>query len=152
MRLAEALMLRSDLQKRFISLRNRVGQNAVVQDGERSHESPQALMEQAEKVLEKLEELVYGINRANARHALPDGRSLTQAVARRDTLRQRHGLLSHAIESAQKAPSRYGMAEIRWVATVNVAELQKKADELSQEIRELNAVIQECNWRVDLEQ
>ena len=40
MKLAEALLLRGDMQKKLASLRERIGQNAVVQEGEQPHEDP----------------------------------------------------------------------------------------------------------------
>ncbi len=40
MKLAEALLLRSDLQKKLASLRERIVANAVVQEGDKPHEAP----------------------------------------------------------------------------------------------------------------
>jgi hypothetical protein len=42
------------------------------------------------------------------------------------------------------------MKEIKWVATVSVANLQKQSDDLSKKIRALNVVIQETNWAVEI--
>jgi hypothetical protein len=42
------------------------------------------------------------------------------------------------------------MKEIKWVATVGVAGLQKQSDDLSRKLRELNAQIQETNWQVEI--
>jgi hypothetical protein len=49
-----------------------------------------------------------------------------------------------------KPPDRYGVKEIRWVATIEVASLQKQVDDLAKQIRELNAAIQEAGWQVEL--
>jgi hypothetical protein len=46
MKLAGALLLRGDMQKKLASLRERVAQNAVVQDGETPHEDPNQLLEE----------------------------------------------------------------------------------------------------------
>ena len=152
MKLAEALMLRADIQKKFASLRQRIGQNAVVQEGDEPHEDPAALMNEAFAVLKELETLVTRINRANLSSKLPDGRTLTQAIAQRDTLVSQHSLLQHAIASTQKEPDRYSMSEIKWKATFNVASLQKQSDDLAKKIRELNAAIQQSNWNSELEE
>ncbi len=40
MKLAEALIIRADLQKKFASLRERVGVNCKVQEGETPSENP----------------------------------------------------------------------------------------------------------------
>lgn len=152
MKLAEALMLRSDIQKKLASLRERIGQNAVVQDGDQPHEDPAKLLDEAVSVLGELESLVIRINRANEEHKLPDGRTIARAIARRATLTARHSLLTHAIASSKKEPDRYSMSEIKWVATLKVDRLQKQSEDLAVQIRELNAAIQETNWKIDLEE
>ena len=150
MKLAEALLLRSDLQKKLESLRQRISQYAVVQQGDKPHEDPNKLLKGSAGVLDQIEDVVARINRANLANKLKDGRSLTEALAHRDTLIQRHSLLSAAITGSTKPPERYGLAEIKWVATVDVAKLQKQADDVSKMLRELNALIQEANWRIEL--
>ena len=152
MKIAEALLLRADMQKKLASLRERIGQNAVVQQGDAPHEDPSKLIEEAFSVLKELEALVFGINRANLKNTLPDGRSLTQAIAHRDTLAARHSLIQHAIAHTQKEPDRYSMTEIKWVATLKVANLQKQTEDLAKKIRELNAAVQEANWKAELEE
>lgn len=151
MKIAEALLLRADLQKKLASLRERIGKNAVVQDGDEPHEDPAKMIEEAFSALKELESLVFRINLANARNSLPDGRSLSEAIARRDTLAAQHSLLQHAIANSQREPDRYSMAEIKWVATLKVAGLQKQSEDLAKKIRELNAAIQEANWKAELE-
>ena len=150
MKLAEALLLRADMQKKLASLRERIGQNAVVQDGDTPHEDPNKLLKEAVEVLQELEELVFKINEANLQNSLPDGRSLTQAIARRETLAAQHSLLTHAIAGTRKEPDRYSMTEIKWVATLKVASLQKQLEDLAKQLRELNAAIQEANWKAEL--
>lgn len=150
MKLAEALMLRADLQKKVASLKERVVANAVVQQGDKPHESPLDLISAATGVLDELELLVTRINAANLATRLDDGVTMTQAIARRDTLMQRHALLIAAIGGTRREPARYGMSEIKWVATLEVAKLQKQADDLSKSIRELNARIQAANWATEL--
>lgn len=151
MKLAEALLLRADLQKKIASLQSRISQYASVQQGDKPHEDPAKLMKEATGVIEEFEKLVILINTANLEHKLKDGRSLTFALARRDTLIRRHSLLQSAIGGSSKQPDRYGVKEIKWVAVMNVAGLQKQADDLSKKIRELNADIQEANWRIEIE-
>lgn len=152
MKIAEALLLRADMQKKLASLRERIGQNAVVQEGDEPHEDPSKLIETAFSVLKELESLVFRINRGNLQNTLPDGRSLTEAIARRDTLAAQHSILQHAIASTQKEPDRYSMTEIKWVAMLQVRNLQQQSEDLAQKIRELNAAIQETNWQAELEE
>ena len=150
MKLAEALLLRGDLQKKLASLRERVSQYATVQQGETPPEDPNELLRQANGVLAELEQLVFRINVTNLRHPLKDGRSLTQVLARRDALVQQHALLTAAIGGSTKKPDRYGLSEIKWVAVMDVAALQKQADDVAKLLRETNALIQEANWNAEL--
>jgi hypothetical protein len=150
MKLAEALLLRSDLQKKVASLRERVVANAVVQEGDEPHEAPDQLMKEAFGVLAELETLVSNVNKTNLATQLPDGRTLTQAIARRDTLAQEHALLIAAIAGCRKEPGRFGVREIKWVAILEVSKLQKQADDLAKTLRELNGLIQQANWEADL--
>jgi hypothetical protein len=150
MKLAEALLLRADLLKKSASLRERIVANAVVQEGEEPHESPGALLKEAFDVVEQLEGLMMRIHRANLETTLADGRTLTQVLARRDAVAQQHGLLIAAIAGCRKEPERYSVREIKWVATLKVPKLQKQADDLAKQLRELNARIQEANWQAEL--
>jgi len=151
MKLAEALLVRADMKKKLASLRERVASNAVVQQGEKPHEDPMALMKIANGVLDELETLALRIDVANMSTKLADGRSLAKLIAQRDKLAQQHSMIQVAIAGTRKEPDRYSMKEIKWTATVNVAGLQKQSDDLSKKLRELNVQIQEANWRVEME-
>jgi hypothetical protein len=152
MKLAEALLLRSDIQKKLASLQARAQRYAVVQEGERPPEEPQAILRQIDFVAEELQRLVFAINRANLRHKVASGETLTEALAKRDSLVQRHRILQSVVDVCAKPPDRYGVKEIRWVTTVDVADLQQKVDDLAKQIRERNAAIQEAGWLVELKQ
>ena len=41
-------------------------------------------------------------------------------------------------------------SEVKYVSTINVAEIQKRADELAKKYRDLDARIQELNWQTEL--
>jgi hypothetical protein len=150
MKLAEALLLRADMQKKIASLRERIVANAVVQEGETPSEDPNVLLLEAMGALADFELLVASINKTNLGALLPDGRSLTEAIAARDALVQRHALIQAAAAGTRKEPDRYSVSEIKWKATLDVKKLMKQADDLAKSIRELNGAIQETNWRTEL--
>ena len=150
MKLAEALLLRADLQKKLASLRSRIINNSVVQEGNDPHEDPSALTKEAFIALDELQRLVLAINDANHSQSLADGRSLATAIAERTTLTARHALLQQAIDGSHKEPDRYSMSEIKWVATVDVAGLQQQSEKIAKDIRQLNVAIQERNWQVTI--
>lgn len=150
MKLAEALAVRADLQKRLEQMRGRLVASAVVQEGERPPEDPQDLLQEAERMLAELEGYVERINRTNLGATLEDGTTLTAALARRDVLGLRYGLLRTLVDAASERMPRYGRAEIRVLPTVEVAPLRRRMDETARERRELDTAIQAANWTTEL--
>ncbi len=150
MKLAEALMLRTEMQTKLASLRTRIAKNAIVQDGDVPHEDPKELLRAAAGLVFDREALVARITATNHAAQLPDGRTINALLARREALTAQHGLLRVAIDGSQKEPDRYSMAEIKWKATVDVSGLQKQSDDLAAKIREVNTLIQQANWQIDL--
>lgn len=150
MKLAEALLLRADIQKKLASLQSRAQKYAFVQEGEKPAEDPNDILQQIDALTGEFQQLVLGINRTNLHHQIKTGESITEALAKRDPLALRHSILESIIEVCRARPERYGMKEIRWVTTINVATIQKQVDELAKHIRELNAAIQEAGWQIEL--
>ena len=58
--------------------------------------------------------------------------------------------LKSAVEATHKEADRYSMREIKWVPQIDVAATQKQMEDFSRRIRELNVLIQETNWRVEI--
>lgn len=149
MKLAEALTLRSDLQKRAAQLQNRLNNNAKVQEGEIPAEDPQGLLAELDQVMEELEDLITRVNLTNSRE-LADGGSLTALLSRRDCLSRRLEILRGFLSCASSLVSRSTRGEIKVHSTVCVPDLQKEVDRLSKELRELDTRIQGLNWTTDL--
>jgi hypothetical protein len=149
MKLAEALVLRADAQKRLEQLKQRLLRNAKVQEGDEPAEEPARLLEEFEEVAAQLTGLIQRINRTNAASELA-GSSLTDALAVRDVLRLRQALYRELAEAASVTQSRVTKSEVKFRSTVSVAAIQVRADVLAKEHRELDARIQEANWRIDL--
>ena len=150
MKLAEALARRADLQKRIEQMRGRLQQSALVQEGENPPEDPEELLGESEGMLAELEDLVGRINRTNLEATLADGRTLTAALAERDALALRYGLLSGLVRMASERVPRYGRNEIRVLSTVNVAEKRRQMDQLALRRRDLDTRLQQANWTTDL--
>lgn len=159
MRLAEALMERSDLQRRVESLRSRLQATARYQEGEDPAEDAAALLAEAVEAVDLLAALVTRINLTNTAARLDDGTPLTSALARRDALRTRHGILTAAADAASGrtgggmaagyAP-RQMRSELRQIAALPIREVRERADDAARELRELDARIQRANWEVEL--
>jgi oligoendopeptidase F len=155
MKIAEALTERKALQEKVARLRARLTANARVQEGDEPAERPAALLAEVADAAAALETLIVRINRTNLTATLADEPRLTlmEAVARRDMLKLRFAALSELIAAAAPAPGRFfavTRSEIKFRATVDVAELQQQLDALAREIRELDARLQAANWAVDL--
>ena len=150
MKLAEALATRADLQRRIEGMRARLRQSALVQEGEEPPEDPNELLSETEGMVSELERLVGGINRTNLSARLADGATITEALARRDALALRHGMLDALVRAASDRVPRYGRTEIRILPTVEVGPLRRRMDELAKERRELDTAIQAINWTTDL--
>jgi hypothetical protein len=150
MKLAEALVERKAAQQKLAELNERLQRVAVVQEGERPAEEPAALLAELDAVAGRLEGLMVAINRTNIQAALADGRTLTAAIAHRDVLRMRQGVLDALLRSVGSPQYRARGAEIKFVATVGVPDLQRQRDGLAKEYRELDTAIQAANWAVEL--
>ena len=66
MKIAEALALRADLQKRLEQLKQRLVKNARIQEGDAPEEDPAELQAELEKSARELTVLIQRINRTNA--------------------------------------------------------------------------------------
>lgn len=150
MRLAEALILRADLKQRIGSLIKRLGENVLVQEGSRPAEEPALLLQALRNTLAEQEELVRRINLTNASATLDNGMTITAAIARRDHLTQLHSALRNTATAAVPKQAAYTKSELRVRATVDVQELQSEADSAAKAAREIDALIQEYNWRAEL--
>lgn len=150
MKLGEALTERADLIRRLTALESRIASNVLVQEGEEPSEDPQALLDEAERVADQLEELIVSINRTNAETTLEDGRTVTAALAERDVLGTRVRTLQRAISSATQGVHRYSLTEIKYERKVDITDLQSKHDDLAKRRRELDTEIQAHNWTTDL--
>ena len=150
MKLAEALLIRSDMQKKLAQLKGRIRSNVKVQDGDTPSEDPNELMIDASQIISELSNLIERIHRTNAIAKTDKGQSILTLLVERDTLEMRHKLLIEAIEATDTEVDRYSHREIKWNIIVSVAGLQKQADDIAMKLRKINIVIQSNNWQIDL--
>ena len=149
MKLAQALILRADTQKRIEQLKVRLLSNAKTQENEKPSEDPKLLLKELDKLTSELFKLICSINLTNSSTKF-DGMSLTEMIAKKDALVLKANVLREFATSASQKVDLYSNSEIKILSTVDVAALQKQVDALSKEIRELEMKLQEANWAVDL--
>lgn len=149
MKLAEALILRADTQKRIAQLKERLLLNAKVQAGDQPAEKPESLLAELEEATCQLIALICTINRANAA-AQVEGRSLADLLAERDARMAQAAILRAFLAGAAAKVDRYSQKEIALLSTVDVAAKQKEVDALARKIRNMDFKIQEKNWLTEV--
>jgi hypothetical protein len=152
-KLAEALVQRKALKDKMERLRQRLRDNARVQESDQPSEDPVALLRETDTVLAELEALMVRINRTNLATAMPDGQgTLMEAIAHRDMLNLKRSILGALVEAAGVPRERWAVtrSEIRFRSTVDVAQMQKEIDALAKAHRELDTQVQAVNWLVEL--
>ena len=148
MKLAEALSIRADLQRRISQLKSRLKDSSKIQEGDTPAEDVNDLYKELGDCLTQLEELTYRINHTNMQ-TVHEGETLTRMIARKDILTLRisvmRDVLSHVIEN-----DRYGRNEIKYIRTIDVPAFRKEMDGYAKRLRELDLKLQSLNWTVDL--
>jgi hypothetical protein len=153
MLLGEALALRSDVQKRMNRVQNLLLENATVQEGDTPVVEPTALLEEYRALAREHELLVRRIHRTNLQARLTVGGedlSLADAVVRRERLAREASVLRDIASKATPGRSRFLRTEVKHVPTVDVAQVLADADRLSRAHRDLDTVMQQQNWSVEL--
>jgi Family of unknown function (DUF6847) len=150
MKLAEALILRADCQKRIAQLKSRLMTNAKVQEGEAPAETPQDLIAELVRTSAELLDLIKRINKTNSATVFADRGTISDALADRDVLGLQRTAYAELAQTAAISHDRYTRSEVKYISTINVAEIRKRADEFAKNYRDLDARIQELNWQTEL--
>lgn len=150
MKLAEALILRAEKQRRIEQLKNRVLENVRIQEGDEVSEKPEELLKSIDENLEELLTLIKRINNTNNKTEYEENISLSEALAKRDIIIKKRSLLTQISEEASIKNNRYSNSEIKYISTIDVSEIQNQIGKLSEEWRKLDTEIQRLNWNTDL--
>lgn len=150
MKLAEALILRADYQKRVEQLKQRLQQNAKVQEGDTPAENPGELLAELERLTSDLTLLIQRINRTNSATPFAETQTLADALALRDVTKIKLSVYRDLAQAASITHVRTTRSEVKFRSTVNVADIQQQADRLAKAYRELDAQIQAANWLTDI--
>ena len=150
MKLAEALILRADLQRSINELDSRLGNNLLYQEGDKPSEDPEKLLEEIDMKISEMTDIVIRINKTNNNTEVEDGIYLSDLLAKREGISKKRAVYSGAVDQGSSKVNRYSATEIRYLSAIDVEKLQKITDELSKEWRELDIKIQGLNWTIDL--
>ena len=133
MKLAEALILRKDLQTRIARIRDRLFANVLVQEGDKPSEDPSELIARLNETMAELGTLITRINKTNSNTQL-DGKVLADAITERDMTLRKVSILREALQKAADRPNRYSPKEIRSLTPLDVQKEEKIVDQLSYEL------------------
>ncbi len=150
MKLAEALILRADMQRKLVNINSRIAENVKVQEGDEVSEMPLKLMKEAEELINNLYNLIAHIHHTNATVNLANGKTLLMTMVERDKLKERYRMITYALNKAKTDPNIQYHYQVKWKKTVNVIALQRQAEDIAIKIRNLNMLIQATTWKVDL--
>lgn len=149
MKLSEALIIRSDLQKRVEQIKTRLVANAKIQEGDKTAEDPNEILVELDKTLAELCDIIKRINLTNS--VITDGKiTMTELLAKRDCLTLKIKTEQEFLSVARNKIDRYSNKEIKIFSAIDVKAEQAKLDKLSKELRELDVKIQALNWESDL--
>lgn len=149
MKLAEALQERADLNRKIEELRRRLNNCILVQEGEEPAEDPAALLEELDGAVARLETLMAQINLTNCRTKV-QGMTLTEMIARKDAMLLKISAYQDLVYTAGQNTQRARGTEIKVKSVLKASELQTEVDTLAREIRLLDNLLQETNWKTRL--
>ena len=149
MKLAEALQERADLNVRIQQLRSRLENNALVQEGEQPAENIRELLKELDECIARLEWLIGRINLTNCSISL-NGQTLTELLAKKDALVLQISIYRDLVNTTSRCAYRARNSEIKILPTLSVRELQKKTDDMANQLRLLDNLLQQTNWMTDL--
>jgi hypothetical protein len=155
MQLDEALSTIADKRKRLAQLTGIITAAARYQDGEPPAEDASALLNQARVLMTEIQTLGARINLTNSTTRLDDGRTLTEALARRAILGTWAELLNRTADAATgEGKGMFGLRRTRSELTektdMDVPALREEASRMAQERRELDLTIQRAGMTAEL--
>lgn len=149
MKLAEALQERADLRRVIGQLETRIVNNARIAEGTTPTEDPAELIRTLDGAMDRLAALITAINGTNS-VTVVDGRSLTEWIAQRDTLKEKIEIYRRLVNEASEVTRRMTHSEILIVPAVDVPTLNRQTDKMAKELRLMDNRIQAANWTTEL--
>ena len=136
---------------RIEQLNARLYRNSKVQQGRNPEEDPAELISELDGCIARLEYLIAKINICNCHTKTPDGKSITELIAKRDCLKIKIDAYRDLAGNASSLCDRVTRSEIVILSTVDVRALQKQIDAMSRELRCTDNMIQQLNWLTEIE-
>lgn len=149
MKLAEALQERADINRKIEQLKDRLKNNVLVQEGEKTAEEPEKLKQELDMAVERLEYLISHINLTNCQVEV-NGQTLTELIAKKDALSLKIHVYKDTVYTGSQTSYRARNTEIKIKPAIVVADWQAEIDKMAKELRLLDNKLQESNWNINL--
>ena len=150
MKLAQALIERKAIKTNMEELKKRIYQNAKIQEGDSSIESPLDLMDELDIEIQRYTAIICRINETNNATQIDENLSMMEAIIQKDMLHLKYLVFKNLGDKAVVKEDRYSRREIKYVPNVDIPTVRKKLNAVAKEYRELDMKIQECNWNTEL--
>ena len=105
MKLAEALNIRADLQRKVYQLKSRLIANSQVQEGDTPAEDQEDLLKELDSSVKKLEDIIKLINKTNSNTYIK-GKSISDMIVERDMLKLKMSSITELVNSASNKVDR----------------------------------------------
>ncbi len=148
MYLAEALNKRRDLTGRIAHYKGLLPKMVYRSEGRDLPLEPTYIIGQLEKMAAQYEKLVRAINKTNLQTIYEDGKTLTDAIAERDTYDLLISFCKKAIEGIHEMRHDYNSREMRLM--LDISKVEQQMQQYLDMRREMDSKIQRLNWMTKL--
>jgi hypothetical protein len=149
-KLAEALLIKAEYEKRLESLRTRLAVSARIQEGNFPPEDPETLLADVQTCLEALASLSKRISITCSQTLLESRKTLADALIDQEILLKKESIYQSTIEAAIIPTDPPETSNILWRSTVNIAGLHRRIEDILKEYRLLETQIQKASWSTEL--
>lgn len=153
MKLSEALIEKSHLNKKIAELKEHLVLNSKIQEGDSVTEAMDSIFAELGGVHNQLLQLTKNISTTNYETKFTvDGveKTLSDALIEKDILDKKIAILKHVQDNCNIKANRYSRTEIKYVVTFDVNILRNQIENLTKQKRKLDIEIQSMNWKTDL--
>ncbi len=144
------MSLRAKQAQKLNDLKGRIKASALAQEGTDPPENPGHLIEEYLTLSGEHRELVSQITATNAGTTI-EGQTLAAMLQEREELIRERNIYSFAASAASSQDIyRFTRSELKYVTTLNVAQLREDEETAGEKVRALDVKIQAANWSVEL--
>ena len=148
MKLAQALNLRKKIGQDFSTTLSLTQAISVQTAGDKKPEQePNELVQSLLDQMKGEWELIDKIDAVNSGTQLPNGMSIMQALNKRNVLAKRRSQMESLLHVSNR--SGYGRETVG-IVVLDLSKVRRIIDDLSRQWRELDDMIQQANWYVEL--